>query len=89
MDDQNGFNLALLHDTSYEVSLSGDHAGTAAGDVAMFVPLDVGSCSGASSLGSQYGGAIDDTFSFTVQLPATYSTYALCLAHQPFSGASP
>ena len=86
VDDVAGFTLSLLHDTSYVVTLSGDHAGTSEGDVAIFVPLSVGSCTGASSEDSHFGGAIDATFSFTVQLPASSPTYALCLAHQPFSG---
>ena len=45
VDDQNGFTINLLQDTSYVVTLSGDHGLTAEGDIAIFVPLSEGSCS--------------------------------------------
>ena len=89
MDDQNGFTLNLLNDISYEVTLSGDHALTTEGDWAVFVPLSNGSCVGASSLDAHYGGPIDSSYSFSVQLSASSLQYALCLAHQPFNGTRP
>ena len=84
VDDQQGFNIDLLHGIPYVVTLGGDHGGTQAGDWAVFVPLNTaGSCSGAAALTSN-GGAIDTTFSFTAELSAASAVYALCLAHGPF-----
>ena len=86
VDDQSGFAIKLLHDTSYVVTLPGDHDLTAEGGIAIFASLSEGSCSGAASEDWYYGGALEATYSFTVQLPASSPPYALRLAHQAFSG---
>ena len=86
VDDQSGFAIKLLHDTNYVVALPGNHVLTAEGGIAIFASLSEGSCSGAASEDWYYGGALEATYSFTVQLPASSPPYAIRLAHQAFSG---
>ena len=71
VDDQSGFAIKLLHDTNYVVALPGNHVLTAEGGIAIFASLSEGSCSGAASEDWYYGGALEATYSFTVQLPAS------------------
>ena len=59
VDDESGFNVALLHNQPTKLAVAGDHSATVAGDWAVLVPSSVGSCDGWPFYVSQkHGGAL-------------------------------
>ena len=78
------FNVNVLHERPYEITFAGDHT-LQPGDVARFMPLSSGDCSGAADADAAvHGGVLDGELTTTIALAGGVDgtesgVYALCL----------